>query len=109
MYLAALIGRDIEAAIAHFRSKLAPSERESGEVAVPAQTLVNLLVRLGRLDAALDVASEYLAGLPDSALFCPGVAQLCQRTGDPLRLAAIAREHHDLVNYTAALLMTPRP
>jgi hypothetical protein len=109
IYLAALLGRDVEAAIDHFRSKLEPNERESGEAAIPAQTLVNLLVRLDRLDAALDVASEYLAGLPDSALFCPGVAQLCQRTGDPLRLAAIARDQRDLVNYTAALLMTPRP
>jgi len=109
IYLAASLGRDVETAIAHFRSKLAGSERESGEAALPAQTLVNLLVRLGRLDTALDVASEHLAGLPDSALFCPGVAQLCQRAGDPLRLAAIARDHRDLVNYTAALLMTSRP
>jgi hypothetical protein len=109
IYLAALLGRDVATAIAHFRSKITPSERESGETTIPAQTLVNLLVRLGRLDEALDVASDHLAGLPDSALFCPGVAQLCQRTGAPLRLAAIARDHRDLVNYTAALLMTPRP
>jgi hypothetical protein len=108
IYLGALLGRDVDGAIAHFRFKLTSRERESGEAAIPAQTLVNLLVRLGRLDAALDIASEYLAGLPDSALFCPGVAQLCQRTGDSRRLAEIARDQRDLVNYTAALLMTPR-
>jgi hypothetical protein len=109
IYLRALLGRDVEGVIAHFRGKVEALPHEAGDAAVPAQTLVNLLVRLGRLDEAIEVASEYLAGLPDSALFCPGVAQLCQRAGDPRRLAAIARNHGDLVNYTAALLqMIPR-
>ena len=110
MYLRALLGQDIEPAIAHFRAKLGPHESEAGENTIPAQTLVNLLVRLGRLEEAIGVASEWFAGLPDSALFCPGVAQLCQRAGNPERLAAVARDHGDLVNYTAArLLMAPRP
>jgi hypothetical protein len=106
VYLRALLGRDVEAAIAHFRAKLGPPDRapEAADPAVPAQTLVNLLVRLGRLDEAIEVSSQYLAGLPDAALFCPGVAQLCQRAGDPKRLLDIARDRRDLVNYTAALL-----
>jgi hypothetical protein len=106
VYLRALVGRDVEAAIAHFRTKLGPPDRgpEEADPAVPAQTLVNLLVRLDRLDEAIEVSSRYLAGLPDAALFCPGVAQLCQRAGDPERLAEIARGRGDLVNYTAALL-----
>ncbi len=108
LYLGALIGRDVEAAIAHFRDKLSRCEPESGEASIPAQTLVVLLVRLGRIDEAIEVASQYLAGLPDSALFCPGVAQLCQRAGEPDRLAAISRDRHDLVNFTAALLMPSR-
>jgi hypothetical protein len=110
VYLKALLGREVEAAVAHFRGKLGPPGRgddpESPDPAVPAQTLVNLLVRLGRLDEAIEVSSRYLAGLPDAALFCPGVAQLCHRAGDPGRLAAIARDRGDLVNYTAALLST---
>ncbi len=61
-------------------------------------------MRLGRLDEAIEVSSQYLSGLPDSALFCPSVAQLCQRAADPKRLAEIARGRRDLVNYTAALL-----
>jgi hypothetical protein len=109
VYLRALLGRDVDAAIAHFRAKLGPPldrgpDPDSPDPAVPAQTLVNLLVRLGRLDEAIEVSSQYLAGLPDAALFCPGVAQLCQRAGDPKRLAEIARHRRDLVNYTAALL-----
>jgi hypothetical protein len=108
VYLRALLGHDVEAAIAHFRGKLGPAGRsldpESPDPTVPAQTLVNLLVRLGRLDEAIEVSSEYLAGVPEASLFCPGVAQLCQRAGDPGRLAEIARGRGDLVNYTAALL-----
>jgi hypothetical protein len=105
IYLAALLGRDADAAVSHLRAKLSAYDRQSGEAAMAAQTLVNLLVRLDRLDTAIEVASDHLAGAPDGALSCPGVAQLCQRAGDPKRLAAIARDHRDLVNYTAALLM----
>src|SRR5262249_46387499 len=104
VYLRALLGQDIASAIDHFPAKVAPGAAEADENTIPAQTLVNLLVRLGRIDEAIGVAAEWLADLPDSALFCPGVAQLCHRTGDPARLAAIARDHHDLVNYTAARL-----
>ncbi len=107
IYLKALLGRDVDAAIAHFRAKLGPPRREveSPDASVPAQTLVNLLVRLGRLDAAIEVSSQYLSGLPDAALFCPTLAQLCQRAGEPRRLADLARDRRDLVNYTAALLL----
>jgi hypothetical protein len=120
VYLNALLGRDVDAAIAHFRAKLAsppaspdtPNDTESdpdGPVRddpVPAQVLVGLLARLGRLDEAIDVAAGHLAGLPESSLFCPGVSLLCQRAGQPDRLARIAREQGDLVHYAAAILQT---
>ena len=72
---------------------------------IPAQTLINLLVRLGRLDEAIGVAAGLSRGPARLGLFCPGAAQLCQRAGDPKRLAEIARDRRDPVNYTAALLM----
>lgn len=112
VYLNALLGRDVDAAIAHFRGKLGPADpdpaSESPDPAVAAQTLVNLLVRLGRLDEAIEVSTQHLAGLPEGALFCPGVAQLCDRAGNPGRLAEIARRRGDVVNYTAALLAMGR-
>ncbi len=109
VYLRALLGEDVDAAIAHFRAKLpamdAPADDEERyHDPVPAQVLVRLLVRLGRPEEAIEVASEQLAGLPDSALGCPNVAQLCQMAGRPDRLAQIAREHGDLVHYVAARL-----
>lgn len=106
VYLRALIGQDVDAAIAHFRAKLTPDEPDDRGDSPPAQILVRLLLRLGRLDQAIEVAADHLAGLPEAALTCPGVAQLCQRAGQPARLAKIARDHGDLVHYAAAILQT---
>ncbi len=109
VYLRALIGEDSDAAVAHFRSKLpAPAETSPDEERfddpIPAQVLVRLLVRLGRLEAAIDVAADHLAGLPDASLGCPSLPQLCQMAGRPDRLARAAREQGDLVHYMAARL-----
>jgi hypothetical protein len=111
VYLRTLLGQDVEAGLAHFRNKLAPVDPGSDPDEGPerndpmtAQVLVGLLVRLGRLDEAIDVAAEHLAGVPETSLFCPGVSQLCQRAGKPARLARISRENGDLVHYTAAIL-----
>jgi hypothetical protein len=107
LFLRALLGMEPEAAIAHFRNKL---ERELGgdlDSSLPAQVLVNLLVRTGRLEQAIDLAEERLAHLPESALTCPGLAELCQRGGRIDRLASIARHQANLVNFLAALIQHP--
>jgi hypothetical protein len=106
VYLRALLGDDADAAVRYFRAKLGPTDSEAQEGTIPAQVLVGLLLRLGRLDEAIDVAAEFLAGVPEAALGCPSVAQLCQRAGQPARLARIARSHGDLVHYAAAILQT---
>ncbi len=106
VYLKAILGRDVDSAIAHFRAKLPPLEAGQGprDEAVAAQVLVRLLDRLGRPEEAIEVAVGHLAHLPESALGCPGVAQLCRALGRLDRLAAVARDQGDLVQYTSALL-----
>ncbi len=110
MYLRALLNQDADAAIAHFRGKIEATGdgQESAAASVAAQTLVNLLVRLGRFDEAIDVSSRHLAGLAEGSLFCPNIAQLCQQAGAWQRLADIARDRGDLVNYATALLLLGR-
>lgn len=103
-YLNALRGRDVEAAVAHFRAKLDAPDADPRDALAAAQVLVGLLVRLGRLDGAIEVAAARLADVPEASLICPGVAQLCQRAGQPERLAQIARDHGNLVHYAAAIL-----
>ena len=107
-YLGALIGRDVDGAIARFRAKVEPVDPDGNDPAIAAQVLVRLLVRLGRLDEAIELAEQSLAHLPESALACPSVSQLCQQSGQPDRLARFARDRGDLVAYAAAILQRKR-
>lgn len=108
VYLKALLDRDLEEGIAHFEQKMSREVQEEGDRAPAAQVLVNLLVKAGKVDAAIEVAAAHLAGLHDSALSCPSLAQLCQRAGQTERLAQVAREQGDLVSFTAARLESSR-
>jgi hypothetical protein len=103
IYLAVLAGDDVEKGLEHFRAKVAASDPEN-DGTLPAEVLVNLLVRVGRLEEALAVARRHLARVTDRPLNCPGVAELCQRTGNYTALAEIAREQGDPVHYLAGLL-----
>jgi hypothetical protein len=112
VYLRALLGHDVEATIEHFRSKIVADSSEARfEIdTIAAQVVVGLLVRLDRLDEAIEAAAEHLAGVPENSLACPSVFELCQRAGAPQSLARIAREQGDLVHYAAAILQFgPRP
>jgi hypothetical protein len=104
VFLRALLGQDVDAAISHFRKKVEAVVDDALESSMPAQVLVNLLFRLGKLDEAIDLAAERLAHLPDQALTCPGFAQLCQQQGRMDRLAEVARQRGDLVHFLAARL-----
>ncbi len=110
-YLRALAGEDVDAAIAHFTAKLPTIDpeiplEERIDDPMPAQVLVRLLLRIGCAEQAIAVAEKYLAGIPDSMLTCPGIAQICQIASRPDELARIARSHGDLVNYAAAVLQS---
>ena len=104
VFLRALLGQDVDAAINHFRKKLEAVVDDALEKSMPAQVLVNLLVRLEKIDEAIDLAAERLAHLPEQALTCPGFAQLCQQRGRMDRLAEVARQRGDLVHFLAARL-----
>lgn len=103
-YLGALLGRDVEGALAHFRAKLAADPEDPESTAAAAQVLVRLLARLGRLDEAIDVAAAYPAACPDGVPGVPGLADLCRRAGRLDRLADAAARRGDLAGYLAARL-----
>ncbi len=104
LFLRALLGQDVDAAISHFRGKVEAVVDRDLESSLPAQVLVNLLVRLGKLEEAIDLAAERLAHLPEQALTCLGLAQLCQQQGRMDRLAEVSRQRGDLVHFLAARL-----
>lgn len=103
-YLRASLGDDADAAIAHFRAKLPPADPDGDGDTTPAQVLVRLLVRLGRLDEAIEVSAEHLGNVPEGASMVPGLAQLCARGGRLDRLAEAARAQGDPVRYACAIL-----
>lgn len=103
LYAGALLGLDVEPAIAHFRRKVDQSDpAESGTF--PAQVLVNLLIRIGRYAEALAVALDHLAGSPPAELVCPSPLEICRLAGDYERLMSLARRRGDVLSYTAAQL-----
>ncbi len=102
-YLAILTGEDVEGGLAHFRAKADAADPENIGT-YPAEVLVNLLLRLGRADEALEIARRHLARLGDGRLSCPNVVELCQKTGRYDVLAEVAREQGHAVNYVAGII-----
>jgi hypothetical protein len=96
-----LSGRKVDAGIAHFRAKC-EAGAATGDT-YPAEMLVNLLLRLDRLNDALDVATAYLTNATGE-LNCPPVTDLARRAGDYAGLASAARANNDAVNWLAGLI-----
>jgi tetratricopeptide (TPR) repeat protein len=102
-YLRALLGENVEDAVAHFRAKLEGYNPEEVGSA-PAQVLVRLLARLERYDEAAEVFEEYLADSDPTYLRCPTPLQLCQLAGNYERLESMARRKGDLLTFAASRL-----
>jgi len=105
IYLRALLGEDVDSAIAHFRQKALDSDPEQVGTA-PAQVLVTLLLRLDRVREAIAASLEFLEGVPAAQLGCPTLFQLCQMAGEWDKLKQLARERGDLLSFAASLLRT---
>lgn len=100
-YVLALMNRDVDARLAHFRKKMVEMDpNEFGTVA--AQTFVNLAVRVNRLDEAVKASREFLAEEDSNELTCPSLLQLCNMAGDRELLKKLARERGDALSYVAA-------
>jgi hypothetical protein len=103
LYLTVLQGDNIEEALGYFRRRAEEANPE--EVGTyPAEVLVNLMLKLDRPREALAVARKHLVGVDNRRLTCPGVPELCQKTGDYRTLAEAAREQGDVVHFLAGML-----
>jgi hypothetical protein len=108
VYLATLAGDDVDAGIAHFRAKVEQADPEETGT-FPAEVVVNLLLRVGRPQEAVQVARRYLAGAEERRLTCPGLAELCDRAKDYRTLAEVAREQKNPVQFVAGLIAAAAP
>jgi hypothetical protein len=102
-FLAILTGEDVAGGLAHFRAKAENADPETIGT-YPSEVYVNLLLRLGRADEALEFARRHLMTQDSQRLSCPNLVELCQKTGRYDVLAEIAREQGHVVNFVAGLI-----
>ncbi len=102
-YFDLLAGVQVEENLLHFRAKIAASSAEGNTL--PAEVMVNLLLKLQRETEALHLAREYLIeGNPYRPLTCPDVYELCHRVNDLATLSEVAQARGDGVSYLASLI-----
>jgi len=108
VYLGALSGRDVDAAIAHFRKKAEDADPQRAGT-FPAEVLVRFLLRLDRPGEAVKVFEQFLLDRDPSFLTCPDLPELCQRAGDFERLQKLSQERNDPVGFLQAALAAQEP
>ena len=101
VYLRALLGEAVDAAITHFRSKLDGYDPDQTG-SYPAQVLVRFLIKLNRFNEAIAVSETFLKDVDPNYLSCPTRMQLCQLANDYDEMGRVAREEEDLLAFTAA-------
>lgn len=106
-YLAILTGEDVEGGLAHFRAKVEANDPATMGT-FPTEIYVNLLLRLGRDEEALEVVKKYLAPLGDVRLSCPNLVELCQQTKRYDILAEAARSQGNPVNFLAGVIASAK-
>jgi hypothetical protein len=99
-FFRALLGRDRSDALGYFREKLAaePDERDQPLL---AYVLVDLLVRCGERDEAVDVAARHLTNLSEDVLL--SFFDLCAESGRFGTLRDAMQAKDDPVGFAAAL------
>jgi hypothetical protein len=105
VYLAIIDGDHVDEGIAHFKKKIEDNADPDMQFTQPAEMLVNLLLRIGRPEQALEIARKYLQGADERQLSCPTIPELCRRLKDYQALAEVSRERNDPVNFMAGLIL----
>lgn len=96
----AILGRNVDDAIAYFQQKLdAEPEEDEDDRQMIAYVIVDLLQRIGRIEQAHEVASQHLKFLDEQSFSYP---ELCQKAGKADAWAEAAKEKGDLVGFAAA-------
>ena len=102
-YLNALLGEHVDEAVAYFRNKLEAYEPDQIG-SLPAEVLINLLVRVGRPAEAADVARRHLRPSEGMRGAAPSLAELCRQAGNFSSMIEAARDQGDPVHFLAGML-----
>lgn len=101
VYLSALAGENVDAAIAHFKKKIEDNPVEEYGT-YPVEVCAQLLQRLNRDREAAELACEHLAEVDAAQLNF--VAGLCEKAEAYDSLTRVAREQNHPVQFMAGLL-----
>lgn len=103
VFYSALLGQDVDAAIEYFRHKceMVDTERFGG---VAFETLADLLVRVGRKSAAIEVLTKNVLSKFESQGIAPQVFQIAETESDFEALTKYFREQDDLLGVGICLL-----
>lgn len=104
LYLGALLGEDVDAAIEYFRERAeALDPREHG--GLPVEAYVQLLDRFGRYELAIDALLNFVQKQPDAtSQAVPLMLELSQKAGNYDKLKAFCRNHEDILGFATATL-----
>jgi hypothetical protein len=103
LYFQALLGENVEEALAYFKSKAELLDPQYHGLAA-AETYIDLLARLGRHEDALAAAIQFSPSGTQPIGQAPSLLDLAEKSGDYDRLLALCRDRGDLLGFTAALV-----
>lgn len=102
LYFQALLGQNIEEALAHFKTKAEMLDPQyHGYAAI--ETYVDLLARLGRHSEALAAAVKFGVGSIQPLGAAPPLVELASRSGDYAAVLEHCRAKEDVLGFAAAL------
>ena len=104
-FFKAILGIERDESLAYFREKIGDDPADTDNQ-LAAFVLVDLLLRIGRTDDALELACRYLADSAEE--FGLSIPELCAQSGRLDLLQNFARHKGDVVHFTAALLGSSR-
>ncbi|MFK7770210.1 MAG: hypothetical protein AB8B55_23570 [Mariniblastus sp.] len=103
VYFRALVGKDVDEAVAHFEKKItADASEEFGPVV--EETFVDFLVRLGKTEQAISFATEKLLGKHDSLGIAPNVLNFASTSSELKKLMEYYQAENDLLGFGVCLL-----
>jgi hypothetical protein len=102
-YYGAILGKDVDVSVEHFRKKAGQSDAaQHGPVAI--ETLIELLVRVGRGDEALAVMTEQLLGQHAPLGIAPAPAKMVETESQKTKLMEFYQSQDDLLGFAQCLL-----
>lgn len=103
LYLRALLGENVDEALAYFRQKaesLDPAQHGS----VPVEVYVDLLARLGRYSDAIDAAIALIKPEMQALGYAPSLLELAEKAGEYSRLTKYCQQNNDLLGFATSLV-----